>query len=237
MAKRHVKWSDMSIKRFVVKARAKLKKYLADVHNLHVTIMDGNNKTGRNCFTVSLLPIIDCCNCSECKNHCYDVQHDVINDGCLHQRLINSAIHKADPERYWREIEEQVKVLFVTELRINVGGDLTNEDFEFINEMGKRNPNCDFLFFTKNYDGCNEWLDNHDGKFVSNVHPIYSRWPGMEMKNPYHIPESHVLFPDGTTTAPEFGAYFCGGNCSYCHFHKEGCWVLKNGEHVIFEAH
>ena len=237
MAKRHVAWSNRSIQRWVMKAKKLLKKYLNIVETYHVTLMQGNSKTGRNCYTVSLLPVIDCCNCSECKNHCYDVQHDVINDGCLHQRLINSAIHKADPDRYWFEIEEQVNGLFVTELRINVGGDLSDDDFDYINDMGKRNPQCDFLFFTKNYDGCNAWLDAHGGNFVSNVHPIYSRWPGMEMKNPYHIPESHILWADGTTTAPEFGAYFCGGNCSYCHFHKEGCWVLKKGDHVVFEAH
>lgn len=237
MAKRHVAWSNDSIKRFVVKAKARLKKYLANVNNIHVQIMDGNNKTGKNCYTVSLLPVIDCKKCSECKNHCYDVQHDVINESCLHQRLVNSAIHKTDPARYWAEIEAQVREFFVTELRINVGGDLSGDDFEYINEMGKRNKRCDFMFFTKNDDECNAWLDAHGGEFVSNVHPVYSRWPGMEMKNPYHIPESHILWPDGTTTAPDFGAYFCKGNCSYCHFHGEGCWALKKGEHVIFEAH
>ena len=237
MAKRHITWGNESIQRYIKKAKTLRKYYLEHVNEIHVQLMPGNDKTGRNCMTVSLAPIIDCPNCSECKGDCYDVQHDVINKGCLNQRLINSAIHKLDPERYWKEIETNVNNLFVTELRINVGGDLSGNDFEYVNEMGKRIPSCDFLFFTKNYDECNAFLNLHNGKFVENVQCIYSRWPGMEMKNPHHMPESHILWADGRTTAPEFGAYFCKGNCSYCHFHKEGCWKLKKNEHVLFEAH
>lgn len=236
MAK-HVAWGNRAIERFVKKALTALQKQLAKVGLLHVRLMKGNDKTGLFCFTVSLLPIIDCPNCKECKNHCYDVQHDCINKGCFEQRVINSAIHKTDVERYWREIELQVQANFVTQLRINVGGDLSGIDFECINEIGKRNPQCDFLFFTKNYKECNAWLAEHNGEFAQNVKCIYSRWPGMECDNPFNMPESHVLWEDGSTTAPEFGAYYCGGNCSECHFKKEGCWVLKKGEHVIFKAH
>ena len=236
MAKRHNVWSNKAIENFIKKATTLLEDYKSEVEDLHVTLLPGNGKTGRNCFTVSLLPIIDCPNCKECKNHCYDVQHDVIKKDCLKYRLINSAIHKLDQERYWTEIEEQILELFVTELRINVGGDLLKSDFGYINEIAKRHPGTDFLFFTKNYKGINEWIDEN-GMFADNVKPIISRWPGMECSNPHNLPESHILWPDGSTTAPEFGSYFCGGNCSFCHFHKEGCWTLQHGESVIFEAH
>ena len=77
-----------------------------------------------------------------------------------------------------------------------------------------------------------------------NVHPIMSPWLGMEFDNPYNLPCAHVLWEDGRTTAPDFKAKYCGGNCSECFYHfklkdkdKSGCWGLKKGEHVIFLAH
>ena len=91
------------------------------------------------------------------------------------------------------------------------------------------------LFFTKNYKGINKFLDNNS--FPSNVRPIMSAWENMEMDNPHNLPNSHVLYEDGRTTAPEYGAVYCGGNCSECAFKGEGCWNLKNGEHVVFMAH
>ena len=208
---------------------------LEDVDNLHVKIQKGNRKTGINCYTVSLLPIVDCPNCSECMWDCYDIKNDLIYPAVINDRCRNSAIHKADIKRFWNEIDVQLKANFVKEFRINVGGDLTDEDFKYVKELGENNPKVMILFFTKNYKGINEFLKGNS--FPENVHPIMSAWCGMEMENPNNLPESHVLYEDGTTTAPEFGAIYCGGNCSECAFNGEGCWNLKAGEHVIFKAH
>ena len=210
-------------------------KYEADLPNAHVKLMKGNSKTGANCYTVSLCPIIDCVNCSECRKDCYDIQHDVIYKQVVDSRACNSAICRKDKPRYWAEISQQVKALFVTELRLNVGGDLDDEDFAFVSLVAEENPRCDILFFTKNYKGINTYLENH--KFPQNVKAIMSAWKGMPMDNPHNLPVAHVLWEDGTTTAPEYGSYYCGGNCSACHFNAEGCWTLKNGESVIFKAH
>ena len=141
----------------------------------------------------------------------------------------------ADPKRFWDEIDAQVKANYVTELRINVGGDLTDDDFAYIAELGKRNPKTLILFFTKNYEGINAFLD--ECEFPENVSPIMSAWKNTKMENPHNLPCSHVLWEDGSTTAPEFGAYFCTGNCSECAFQERGCWTLKHGEHVVFKAH
>lgn len=208
---------------------------MANIAEQHVKLQRGNRKTGANCWTVSLAPIIDCINCSGCSGQCYDIRNDVIYPQVIADRAKNSAIHKADPKRYWDEIDIQIKANFVTELRINVGGDLTDEDFGYVAELGKKNPRTMILFFTKNYKGINKYLDNNS--FPENVHPIMSAWGGMEMENPHNLPCSHVLYEDGRTTAPEYGAVYCGGNCSECAFNGDGCWNLKNGEHVIFRAH
>ena len=218
-------------------------KYEADLENAHVRLQPGNSKTGKACYTVSLIPIADCKNCRECKKECYDIRNVCFQPTVQNDRARNSAIHRKDRERYWREIEVQLRANYITQLRLNVGGDLDDEDFEYVAAIGARNPKCEILFFTKNDDGCNRYIEMYlsvypdNFGFPKNVHPLYSRWPGMEMKNPYHVPESHVLWPDGSTTAPEFGSVYCGGNCSECYFEEKGCWALKAGESVILKAH
>ena len=234
-AKKNVTISKEAMENRINKLLAEREIRIADVSNQHVKLQRGNRKTGVNCWTVSLLPIVDCSNCGECSKNCYDLRNDMIYPAVIADRARNSAIHKVDPQRYWAEIDTQVKANFVTELRINVGGDLTDNDFEYIRVLGEENPNTMILFFTKNYKGINKFLD--EAKFPKNVHPIMSAWENMERDNPHNLPCSHVLYEDGRTTAPEYGAVYCGGNCSECAFKGEGCWNLKNGEHVIFLAH
>lgn len=228
-------FTNIGIKKRLDRLRKAQNKAIENVDNLHVRIQKGNKKTGANCYTVSLLPVLDCVNCGKCKRNCYDLKSDMIYDRTINDRARNSAIHKIDPKRFWDEVDMQVKANFVMELRINVGGDLTDDDFAYVATLGRKNPKVMILFFTKNYKGINEFLDNH--KFPKNVHPIMSVWKGMKIDNPHNLPCAHVLYENGDTTAPEYGAYYCGGNCSECAFKEEGCWALKKGEHVIFKAH
>jgi hypothetical protein len=203
--------------------------------SIHVKLQRGNKKTGDACWTVSLMPVIDCANCARCKQNCYDLKADLRFPKVVEDRAKNSAIHKMDPRRYWSEIDTQIKANYVTQLRINVGGDLSDDDFLYVAQLGRANKNTMILFFTKNYKGINAFLEHH--RFPKNVRPIMSAWQGLEMDNPHKLPQSHVLYEDGRTTAPEYGAYYCGGNCTECAFKGEGCWTLKRGEHVIFKAH
>ena len=227
--------SNEAMKNRVATLRSAQKEAIKNVKNLHVKVQRGNRKTGANCWTVSLLPVVDCGNCSKCKNNCYDLKADLIYPAVINDRARNSAIHKKEPDRFWREINDQVRDNFVRELRINVGGDLNYNDFAYVRVLGLENPNTDILFFTKNYDDINRYLN--EVSFPENVHPIMSAWKGMKMENPHNLPCSHLLYENGDTTAPEYGAVYCGGNCSECAFKGEGCWNLKKGEHVIFRAH
>lgn len=229
------RFSDEAINKRVRQMVGMRKEIVKDLSSYHVKLMEGNRKTGVACFTVSLIPIADCANCAGCKHDCYDLRNVCFQKSVQNSRAVNSAIHKYDMARFWNEIDIQIKANFVTQLRINVGGDLTDDDFAYVADLGKANPRTDILFFTKNYDGINKFLDGNE--FPFNVHPIMSAWVGTEMKNPHNLPESHVLWDDGTTTAPEFGAYYCSGNCTECHFEGKGCWTLEKGSHVIFKAH
>lgn len=208
------------------------------VDELHVYVSKGNKKTGE-VESVSLLPVIDCPNCSGCMHECYDLCHDMINIPCLKTRANNSAIHEADPNRYWKEISMYCQLYDVPALRLNIGGDLTEDDFEYLNNVASVNPCTLFLAFTKNYDGVNAVL-NHIHWFRSNVKIIMSAWKGMEMHNPYHLPEAHVIDGNGNTTLGDFEkTAYCQGNCTKCLMQnkKKSCWNLKDGENVLFPLH
>ena len=205
------------------------------VRDLHVKVQKGNTKTGSNCWTVSLLPIVDCCNCGGCSNTCYDMRNDLRFPAVIEDRCRNSLIHQYDIARYWSEIDMQIKANSIMELRLNVGGDLYYEDFQYVADLGRNNPKTKILFFTKNYKGINKFLNENN--FPENVHPIMSAWEGMKMGNPHELPCSHVLYEDGRTTYKGEWAYYCTGNCSECAFNEKGCWTLKKNEHVIFHIH
>lgn len=212
---------------------------LKNAGSLPVRIMAGNSKTGKKCFTVSLIPVADCTNCSECMDTCYDVRNDCIYKQVLESRAQNSAIRQDNVARYWEEISKQIKERKITQLRINVGGDLRYYDYPELVKCAEANPTCDFLFFTKNYKEINEFLDK--GEFPKNVQCIFSRWENTPCDNRHNLPMSHVIYlnDDGTvrkTTATD-DYFLCPGNCTDCHENKEGCWVLDKGESVGFHAH
>lgn len=210
--------------------------YIKDIDNVHVKLQQGNSKTGKSVYTVSLIPIADCGhNCKECKKQCYDVINVCFQPRVQNDRARNSAVHKVDIERFWNEVSYGIKYNCVSTLRINIGGDVSASDLPLINKIAKENPKCDFLFFTKSYKEVNEYLN--ENTFESNVHCIMSAWENTKMENPHNLPVSHVLYADGRTTAPEYGSYYCGGNCAMCKYNDEGCWTLKCGESVIFPAH
>lgn len=207
-----------------------------DIDNVHVKLQQGNSKTGKNVYTVSLIPIADCGhNCKECKKECYDVINVCFQPKVQVDRARNSAVHRKDINRFWEEVSYGIKYNCVQAIRINVGGDVCKEDLPLINKVAKENPKCDILFFTKSYEEVNEFLGNNE--FEPNVHCIMSAWKDTPMNNPYGLPVSHVLYADGFTTAPEYGSHYCQGNCAHCHYNEEGCFTLKKGESVIFPAH
>lgn len=215
-------------------------KYLEQLRNegrYHIYCQQGNSKTGKNCRTVSLISGHDCQNCKACIGTCYDLNNVMWKSDVQNDRARNSALHEFNIDWYWEDVEWDMRMNYTQEQRINVGGDSVYEDFVHLEGIANRNPKCDILLFTKNYDDLNKYLDERNGRYPKNLHFMWSRWCGLDGDNKWNIPEAHVLFEDGTTTAPEFGSTYCGGNCSECHYNENGCWNLKNGESVIFRAH
>ena len=120
--------------------------------------------------------------------------------------------------------------------RFHVSGDIPNMDYlVHMVDISERNPHCQVLCFTKKYELVNAHIVEH-GPLPNNLHMIFSGWVGLEMVNPFSLPEAHVRYRDGSTTALP-GAKNCSGNCTECAITDGGCWSLKAGEHVVFKEH
>ena len=120
--------------------------------------------------------------------------------------------------------------------RFHVSGDIPDLDyFRNMVEVAARNKYCEIVCFTKQYEIVNEGI-RRGYRIPANLHLIMSGWRGLEMDNPFHLPEAHVRYKDGFTTASP-NAKECGGNCTTCASTNDGCWSLKNGEQVVFNEH
>ena len=207
-----------------------------DVENAHVKFSYGNRKTGALVPSVSLIPVADCGNCAVCSRGCYDVRNVCFQKTVLKSRANNSAIFKKDPLKYMMEIQEAVK--FLRFFRWHVGGDI--KDYAYLVWMvsiARDTPTCEFLAFTKQYDIVNAYLRRF-GSFPDNFHLIFSDWRGAEFDNPYNLPVSSPLWPDGTK-GPHCTdkVHMCGGDCSACASINGGCWSAGKGQTILFEAH
>ena len=120
--------------------------------------------------------------------------------------------------------------------RFHVSGDIPTIDYlRRMIDIANRNQHCEILCFTKRYEYVNQLLAE-GVELPDNLHLIFSAWVGLEMVNPFSLPEAHVRFKDGSTTARE-DAIPCGGNCTECAKTDGGCWTLKHGEQVVFNEH
>ena len=145
----------------------------------------------------------------------------------------NLHILNEEPDKYWREI--QAHMALTTYFRFHVSGDIP--DALYLKRMiscAENNPACSIICFTKQYGIVNECLK--ELKLPQNLHLILSAWRGLEMFNPHNLPEAHVFYRDGFTTASD-GARYCSGNCTECAVEGKNCWVLQKGEQIVFKEH
>lgn len=207
--------------------------FLQDLDEQHVFISTGNRKTGFSVPSVSTIPVADCGNCAACSRLCYDLRNDMY-PGTMKTRAKNSALARGDRERYFKEISQSCKAFRF--FRWHVGGDALDFNYWlYMVKVAEENEQTTFLAFTKRYDLVNKFIAE-GGVIPSNFQVIFSAWPGAKMDNPYNLPTSSPRFADGSCAAPE-GAKECPGNCSECAVMGAGCWTLKAGEGVVFNAH
>lgn len=187
-----------------------------------------------NIPSVSLPSIVTCIKCG-CNRICYAHRIEKIRPPVRQAYLHNWNLYKSNKEVYWREIE--ATIMLSRFFRFHVSGDIPDQDYiHRMIDIANRNQHCEILCFTKKFDICNKEISERKGELPKNLHLIYSGWKGLKMKNPYNLPEAHVRYRDYSTTARE-DAIECGGNCVECAITDSGCWVLKNGEQVVFNQH
>ena len=197
-----------------------------------VKISSGNSKMG-SVPSVSLPSIKTCRQCA-CQSKCYAQKLERLRPAVRNAYQHNLEVLINEPETYWREVE--ASVMMSRFFRFHVSGDIpTAEYLANMVAVAGRNSHCEILCFTKRYEMVNEFIEQN-GELPSNLHMIFSGWIGLDMVNPFSLPEAHVRYRDGSTTACE-DAVECGGNCTECALTEGGCWNLQKGQQVVFNEH
>ena len=227
--------ADKSINKAIQNCKVFIEQANKEAARLHVSA--GNMKLGA-IMNISLPPVTTCHNCSTCKYYCYAVRS--------YNRLPETAaawndnylLFKTDPIEYFRQISKAVKTQRF--FRWHVSGDIVNQDyFLYMIYVAKDNPNCEFLAFTKAYQIVNAVLDT-GATIPANLHVLFSAAPGVDMPNPYRLPECHINFADPSKNTYKGGAAYehhCNGNCTECVINCCGCFFLKNGDVTIIDQH
>lgn len=200
---------------------------------MNVSISRGNEKMGA-IQSVSLPSGVTCIVCG-CNQKCYAKRMEKRRRTVREAYQNNLKVLNEAPEVYWREVE--AAVMLSRYFRFHVSGDIPDSEyFTHMVELASRNKHCQILCFTKKYAIVNAFLSSSGGKLPGNLHIIFSGWAGLLMVNPFSLPEAHVRYRDGSTTAAPF-AKECTGNCTDCAVTDAGCWTLKPGEQVVFNEH
>lgn len=201
-----------------------------DVDTLHVVISEGNDKIG-HAWNVSLLPVLTCPNCNECKWLCYDIR-DCIRYGAdgntIKARAKNTVILLKDRARFFREIEAFLSTRRKHKFfRWHVGGEIKDAAYAIeMLDIARRHADWTFWTYTKNYAAMNAAIDTVNARrgmtrgIPDNMHVMYSEWRGMKLDNPHGMPEFRVVFKDDAVRPTGF---YCPGNCDICKATHRGC--------------
>jgi hypothetical protein len=234
--------SDKSIKKTVLNWNAyRMQHNDNDPSKIHISA--GNAKLGA-IMNISLPPVVTCHNCASCKHYCYAVRsYNRFTDTAAGWNE-NYMLFLRDPVHYFNEISKAVKTQRF--FRWHVSGDIVNECYLFgMIAVARENPKCEFLAFTKAYQVVNSviaagYATGNGYNIPENLHILFSAAPGVEMPNPYNIPECHINFADPAHNTYCGGAeyeYHCTGNCTECAINGCGCFFLKPGDVTIINQH
>ena len=221
------------------KAITNCKTYVSDNYSngVSIHISGGNMKLGA-IMNISLPPVSTCHNCSSCKSYCYAVRSYNRLPDTAKAWNENYLLFLTDPVSYFEQIGDAVKLQRF--FRWHVSGDIVNERY-FIGmiQVARENPNTQFLAFTKAYQIVNAAIAA-GAVIPSNLHLLFSAAPGVDMPNPYNIPECHINFSDPALNTFHGCAgyiHYCGGNCTECAVNGCGCFFLVPGDVTIINQH
>ena len=203
-----------------------------------LSISPGNRKMGA-IPSVSLPPVVTCAKNVPCTKTCYACKMCRIHPSVKAAYDRNMEIMRSDWIGYWSQINDTLKANRY--FRFHVSGDIPNDSYfaEMVN-AARNNSHCEILAFTKQYDIVNAWLDSNGGQLPANLHVVFSLWNpawNANVKNPYSLPVSAVIFKDCAPGYADNFEHICGGNCFECACRGTGCWTLQPGETIAFYEH
>lgn len=227
--------SEKSINKAVTNCKGYISQHDGDGLKIHISA--GNMKLGA-IMNISIPPVVTCHNCSTCKKYCYAVRsYNRLPDTATAWNE-NYMLFITDPDRYFLEISKAVKTQRF--FRWHVSGDIVNGDyFAGMIRVALENPKCEFLAFTKACQIVNAAIAA-GAVIPSNLHILFSAAPGVDMPNPYRLPECHINFADPAQNTYCGGAEYehhCNGNCTECAVNGCGCFFLKPGDVTIIDQH
>lgn len=243
-------YSDNTIKKTIsamtTAQKIAFEKWSNDPKSIKCHISGGNMKIG-NTINFSLLPILDCTNCSTCLRSCYALKaiyqkgYNYESNTTLRAWAENSVIARNDPSRFIKAIAKAIKDYKSTFVRGHVSGDFFNaEYFRMLVNLAKDFPSVTFQYFTKSFKIVNEYLTAHNGKLPSNFILMYSGWIDQDItkENPFNMPIFSPINKEGLHGIPEgWQIKKCPGKCEICQNAKIGCIGAKRGTGVIVDLH
>lgn len=191
----------------------------------------GNRKMGA-IPSVSLPPILTCRKNAPCARDCYACKLCRIYKNVKESYMKNYELLNCNHVKYFEELSTAMSLS--THFRMHVSGDIPNDYYFYcLVKIIKKNPGCQVLMFTKQYEIVNKYLE-YGHKLPKNLKLLFSGWNEWQPENPYKFPKTDVI--KTIDELPKNGI-LCNGNCSNCVCRNTGCWNLKKGQTLYFIKH
>lgn len=206
-------------------------------YNIHISKQ--NSKLGK-IPSFSTTPVIGCgSNCKVCKDKCYALKSYRMYPSCKKAWDDNfDVVRNYHRWHLTRAVSEYCTKNNVPVFRWFVAGDIYNIDTMYaMADIAFKCPDTVFYCYTKCYDIVNAFLAYET--LPDNLKIIFSRWDGLEMVNPYHLPESDVILKGSNKTMVD-NSFVCPNQknkkitCDVC---PCPCYLMEKGETVYFMEH
>jgi hypothetical protein len=206
-------------------------------------ISEGNTKMGA-VPSVSLLPGPwpegSCLKNAPCKDICYARKGYMLKFTAGKTWKHNFDLAVAEPWEFVQRVLGWVLWNQPERFRWHVAGDFLHYKYLWnVMEAVEKSPLTKHLAFTKKYGMVNAVMRSRmqmgrKGK-PDNLTMVFSRWPGLEMENPYGLPVAEIILKGTKKKRPRDGRV-CPGTCVDC---KYTCWEngFGSGNKVYFYEH
>lgn len=204
----------------------------------------GNAKLGAYITGVNLPACMTCRADAPCRCGCYAMKGHFVFPSVKESIQKNLEAFLNSPIQYFDLIIAKLHIMPYRFFRWHSSGDIVNREYlEGMIHVAEECPNTEFLCFTKKYELVNDYInDNASPRIIPrNLHIVFSHWGLFPVPNPYNLPTSHVRFKKedelhDNSDIPD-DAIQCSGFCGDCVGTEKNCWLLKNGESVVFNQH